>query len=127
MDLHSSVQRAKEKDPKAFDALYTAYYPQMLGVCMNIIREDKSAASDLVHDAFILAFVSLDSLRDNTKFGEWLTTIVRNVSLKYVAGRDKVRLLPVSSLREENAVLTASSPSPDEELYHKEQIGRAHV
>ena len=122
MDLYSSVQKAKEREPKAFDVLYTTYYPQMLGVCMNIIREDKATASDLVHDAFILAFVSLDSLRDNTKFGEWLTTIVRNVSLKYVAGRDKVRLLPVSSLREEDAVFTASSPSPDDDLYHKELL-----
>ena len=122
MDLHSSVQKAKEKDPKAFDVLYTAYFPQMLGVCMNIIREDKTVARDLVHDAFILAFVSLDGLRDNNRFGEWLTTIVRNVSLKYVAGRDKVRLLPVSSLKEEDAVFTASSPTPDEDLYHKELL-----
>ena len=127
MDLHNSVQKAKEKDSKAFDALYTAYYPQMLGVCMNIIREDKTTASDLVHDAFILAFVSLDSLKDNTKFGEWLTSIVKNVSLRYVGKRDKVRLLSVSSLKEEEAVFIDSSPSPDEDLYHKqllELIGR---
>ncbi len=122
MDLNDTVSKAKEKDAKAFASLYAAYQPQMLGVCMNIIREDKQTASDLVHDAFILAFVSLDSLKDNHKFGEWLTTIVRNVSLKHVSRREREHLLSVSSLREDDAVFTASSPSPEEELYYQELL-----
>ena len=122
MDLNDTVSKAKEKDAKAFASLYAAYHAQMLGVCMNIIREDKQTASDLVHDAFILAFVSLDSLKDNHKFGEWLTTIVRNVSLKHVSRREREHLLSVSSLREDDAVFTASSPSPEEDLYYQELL-----
>jgi len=122
MDLNDTVSKAKEKDAKAFASLYAAYQPQMLGVCMNIIREDKQTASDLVHDAFILAFVSLDSLKDNHKFGEWLTTIVRNVSLKYVSRREREHLLSVGSLREDDAVFAASAPSPEEELYYQELL-----
>ena len=122
MDLNDTVSKAKEKDAKAFASLYAAYHAQMLGVCMNIIREDKQAASDLVHDAFILAFLSMDSLKDNSRFGEWLTTIVRNVSLKYVSRRERERLLSVGSLREDDAVFTASSPSPEEDLYYQELL-----
>ena len=122
MDLNDTVSKAKEKDAKAFASLYAAYHAQMLGVCMNIIREDKQAASDLVHDAFILAFLSMDSLKDNSRFGEWLTTIVRNVSLKYVSRREREHLLSVGSLREDDAVFAASAPSPEEELYYQELL-----
>ena len=122
MDLLDTVSKAKQHDAGAFASLYAAYQPQMLGVCMNIIREDQSAACDLVHDAFILAFLSLDSLKDNSRFGEWLTTIVRNVSLKYVGRREQGRRLSAGSLREDDAVFAASAPSPEEELYYKELL-----
>ena len=76
MEQYTVVERAKEKDAKAFDILYRAYRPKMAGICMNIVKEDSTVVDDLVHDAFILAFVSLGNLRDNDKFSEWLTTIV---------------------------------------------------
>ena len=62
------IRRAKEKDSEAFDILYRTYCPKMMGICMNIIKEDKETAMDLVHDAFVMAFVSIGSLKDNTKF-----------------------------------------------------------
>ncbi len=122
MDLDTLIQRAKEKDPDALDTIYRTYYPQMVGTCMNIIREDKAVANDLVHDAFILAFVSIGSLKDNSKFSEWLTSIVRNVSLKHIKQRDKVHVLPVSSIKEEDAVFVDPAPSPDADLNYKELL-----
>ena len=122
MDSDALIQRAKEKDPKAFDIIYRTYYPKMVGICMNIIREDRATACDLVHDAFILAFVSIRSLRDNTKFYEWLTSIVRNVSLKHIEQRDRIRILPISSVNEEDAVFMDLSSSPESDLSHRELL-----
>lgn len=104
MDLDALIQRAKEKDSDAFDILYRTYYLKMMGVCMNIIKEDKETAKDLVHDAFVMAFVSIGSLKDNTRFHEWLTSIVRNVSLKHVERRGRTRIQPLSAVNEEDAV-----------------------
>lgn len=50
MDLDTLIQRAKEKDPDALDTIYRTYYPQMVGTCMNIIREDRAVVDDLVHE-----------------------------------------------------------------------------
>ena len=61
MELNTLIQRAKEKDPSAFDTIYRTYYPKMMGLCMNITRDDRTTAVDLVHDAFILAFASIGS------------------------------------------------------------------
>ena len=101
------IERAKRKDPKALAEIYERYRPRMMGTCMKIIREDKDMASDLVHDAFILAFVSLDKLRDNERLGEWLTTIVRNVALKYMAQKERMRVEPLSAI---GGIDSSSSP-----------------
>lgn len=122
MDLDTLIRRAKEKDPDALDTIYRTYYPQMVGICMNIIREDRATVDDLVHDAFILAFVSICNLRDNSKFNEWLTTIVRNVSLKHIEQRERVHTLPISSIKEEDAVFVDSASSPDADLNYKELL-----
>ena len=122
MELNTLIQRAKEKDPSAFDTIYRTYYPKMMGLCMNITRDDRSTAVDLVHDAFILAFASIGSLRDNTKFSEWLASIVRNVALQYVRQRDRFRVLPLSAISEEDAVPADSSSLPDADLSYKELL-----
>lgn len=122
MDLDTLIQRAKEKDPDALDTIYRTYYPQMVGTCMNIIREDRAVVDDLVHDAFILAFVSIGSLRDNSKLSEWLTSIVRNVSLKHIKQRDKVHVLPISSIKDEDTIFVDSAPSPHADLNYKELL-----
>lgn len=92
------IERAKRKDRAALAEIYKMYHSRMMGTCMNIIREDKDTASDLVHDAFILAFVSLDKLKDNERLGEWLTTIVRNVALKYKAQKGRMRMESLSAV-----------------------------
>lgn len=122
MDLSTSIQRAKEKDPNAFAIIYRTYYPKMVRICMNITREDRATVDDLVHDAFILAFVSIGSLKDNSKFNEWITSIVRNVSLKHLKQKDRIHFQSISSFNEEDTMFMDSSPSPDSECSYKELL-----
>lgn len=127
MELYTVVERAKEKDAKAFDILYRAFRPKMAGICMNIVKEDSTVVDDLVHDAFILAFVSLGNLRDNNRFSEWLTTIVRNVALKHVEQRDRMHLLPISSVSEEETLMVDAVSTPDADLNYKELLGLVNL
>lgn len=120
MDLDALIQRAKANDQSAFDVIYRTYHPKMVRICTNIVKEDREAVEDLVHDAFVMAFVSLGSLKDNSKFNEWLTSIVRNVALKHIEQRDRGRVLPISDV--EDDVLTGGS-SPESDLNHKELLG----
>ena len=122
MDSDALIQKAKERNPKALDMIYRTYYPKMVGVCMNIIREDRATANDLVHDAFVLAFASIGNLRDNSKLNEWLTTIVRNVSLQYVRQEERLRTLPITSVNEEDAVFIDTQSSPDSDLNYRELL-----
>lgn len=120
IDLDTVIQRAKEKDPQALATIYRMYYPKMVGVCMKIIKKDEGMVHDLVHDAFVLAFASLNKLRDNERFGEWLTTIVRNVALKHIAQKEKVHLVSLSSIASNDEVLVDYASAPDTQMNSKD-------
>ena len=113
MQTDTIVERAKAKDPKALNEIYAMYYPKMVGVCMKIAKEDEDTVHDLVHDAFVLAFASLDNLRDNERFGEWLTTIVRNVALKHISQKDKIHFVSLSDVDPNDASLLDFSSQAD--------------
>ncbi len=103
MDIKTLTERAKAKDGNALDTLYRMYFPKMLGLCIKIAKVDEDTAKDLVHDAFVLAFSSLHNLNNPERFGEWLTTIVRNVALKYLERKEKIHFVPITE-DDENAV-----------------------
>lgn len=98
MEIIQLVKGAKNKDQHSIEILYKMYYPKMKGVCIKIIKADKDIAHDLVQNAFIHALVSLNSLNNEERFGEWLTTITRNISLKYLQQKNKIRFIPLSEL-----------------------------
>lgn len=116
MQIDAIIERAKAKDPKALSEIYTIYYPKMVRVCMNIVKEDEDMAHDLVHDAFVLAYASLNTLKDNEKFGEWLTTIVRNVAIKHIVHKRRLRLDSLSQINPNQDCLIDDSYSTDSSI-----------
>ena len=110
MDTRTLVERAKKKDSHALEALYNMYYPKMLGLCIKITKEDEDTAKDLVHDAFVLAFSSLHNLNTPQRFGEWLSTITRNVALKYIERKSKISFV---SITDEDETVAATGVSSD--------------
>ena len=91
-----------------------------MGVCLKIIKGDEETAKDLVHDAFVLAFISLGELRDNRKFGEWLTTIVRNVSYKNVGKKSGIHLVPLTSVSGEDQLAAPAAFSSESAVDSRE-------
>lgn len=108
MEIKTLIERAKANDMHALETLYMMYYPKMLGLCIKITKEDEDSAKDLVHDAFVLAFSHLHNLNTPERFGEWLSTITRNVVLKYMERKNKVNY--VSMTEEDNIIDTNSMP-----------------
>lgn len=116
MQIDAIIERAKTKDPKALSEIYTIYYPKMVRVCMNIVKEDEDMVHDLVHDAFVLAYASLNTLKDNEKFGEWLTTIVRNVAIKYIVNKRRLHLVSLSKINSNQNCLIDDAYSTDSSI-----------
>lgn len=106
MDLVKVIEEARQGNKEAFGLLYSAYRLKMKGVCIKILKEEKDDVDDIVHDAFVLAFTSLDKLKNPEKFGQWLTTIVSNVSFKYLERGNKVNTIRLADVSEEELNIT---------------------
>jgi RNA polymerase sigma factor, sigma-70 family len=90
------IDACKNGDKEALGELYTTYANRLLGVCRHYVKDDNSA-HDILHDAFIIIFMSIQNLKDESKLEGWMITIVRNLSLKYLQNTEK-EAIPLSCL-----------------------------
>ena len=90
------IDACKNGDKEALGELYTTYANRLLGVCRHYVKDDH-AAQDVLHDAFIIIFMSIRDLKDEAKLENWMITIVKNLSLKYLQNTVK-ETIPLSCL-----------------------------
>lgn len=86
-----------------------AIYRQMLRVCGN--RED---AEDVLIEALLKAYCSMDQLRDSTSFRAWLAQIARRVCWQLRKHEALLPLLQLSEFEEEGLELTDTAAAPEE-------------
>ena len=76
----SLVERLRDGDRSAFDALVRRYGAQMLAVPRRFLRNEDDAR-EVVQEAFLQAFRALDDFRADAKLSTWLHRIVVNAAL----------------------------------------------
>lgn len=75
------AMRLASGDASALDMLYQRHYDPAFGVAFALLR-DRSAAEDLVHEAYLRAWRRAGSFRSlRGSFRSWLLTIVRNAAI----------------------------------------------
>ncbi len=121
-EITQLVRGAKDKDQRSIEALYKIYYPKMKGVCIKVIKTDEDIVHDLVQNAFLHALASLNTLNNEERFGEWLTTITRNVSLKYLQQKNKIHFIPLAELSDAEADYLSSQEETPESLLYRSEI-----
>jgi RNA polymerase sigma factor (sigma-70 family) len=77
------VARTRDGDKQAFDQLVTRYERMARRVAMGMVANE-DVARDLVQEALLQAYLSLDRLRDEGRFRSWLYGIVLNVCRSYL-------------------------------------------
>jgi RNA polymerase sigma factor (sigma-70 family) len=80
------VDRAREGDTRAFDALVVKYSPKLYGLVYNMTshRED---AHDLLQDIFAKAYRSLRRFGGRSTFYTWIYSIAVNMTLNFLKKR----------------------------------------
>lgn len=78
------IIRAKEGDLNALEQMYKTFAPKMRMTCSRILKKYTDIIDDIVHDSFILAYSSLDQLKNPEKLEAWLCTITRNATIRYI-------------------------------------------
>ena len=88
MEATELISRCKAGERQALNLLYQQYKPQLLNICRQYAKGD-DVAEDLLHDAFVVIFTSLDRLENDDKLEAWMFSIVRNVGYHYRQHVDK--------------------------------------
>ena len=76
------IQKAAHGDADAQTWLYQQYSKAMFNICTRMAGNIPHA-EDLLHDAFIIAFKNLDSLKQPEAFAGWLKRIVVNTCINH--------------------------------------------
>jgi RNA polymerase sigma-70 factor (ECF subfamily) len=99
------------KRRQRFDSLVTVFYQDMYRFAAWLSR-DKAIAEDVVQEALLRAWKSLDSLRDDGAAKQWLLTIVRRENARYFERR-RLETVDIDNLSATQAALLAESPNDE--------------
>ena len=74
------IQKCKKGDMKYFERLYKHFYGYAMGVSLRYLP-DRDDALEVVNDAFIKVFASIETFNSENNFKPWLRRIVVNTAI----------------------------------------------
>jgi RNA polymerase sigma-70 factor (ECF subfamily) len=101
--MHSSKTAALRR--QRFDQHVGVYHQDMYRYAAWLSR-DKAIAEDVVQEALLRAWKSLDALRDETSAKQWLLTIVRRENARYFE-RKRLETVDIDNLTASQSALLA--------------------
>lgn len=118
------VKRVQAGDVAAFDVLIRKYRERLFGVVYNLTSNREDTA-DLVQDAFIKAFQSINRFQGQSSFFTWLYKIAVNTTLSHLRKNKLRQFFSLEKVQEDGATaevlnqLTDTSGA-DRDAYLKE-------
>jgi len=101
--MHSNEANAARR--QRFDQYVGIYHQDMYRYAAWLSR-DKAIAEDVVQEALLRAWKSLDNLRDDASAKQWLLTIVRRENARYFE-RKRLETVDIDNLSASQAALLA--------------------
>ena len=83
VDDRDLVELARRGEISALGLLLERHRATLYGLALSIVR-DRSAAQDVVQEAFVVALRRLGDLREPAAVGAWLRSVVRNTALTHL-------------------------------------------
>lgn len=83
------VELVRSKDQELYRELVRRFQNKLLRYANYLVRDGEPAA-DVVQEAFIKAFVNLQSFNTQKKFSSWIYRIVHNEAINYLKKSKKV-------------------------------------
>ena len=94
---------------KRFERLVTVFHADMFRYAAWLCR-DRSIAEDVVQEALLRAWKSLDALREDAAAKHWLLTIVRRENARYFERR-RLETVDIDNLSPAQSALLAEAPN----------------
>ena len=107
MNISNAVGERRQR----FDRLVAVYYTDMFRFAAWLCR-DRSIAEEVVQEALLRAWKSLDALRDAAAAKQWLLTIVRRENARYFERR-RLETVDIDNLTASQSALLAEAPNDE--------------
>ena len=91
------VRRAKKGDYRAFDLLVLKYQSRIVSIAFKFVKEIQ-LAEDISQEAFIKAYRSIDSFREESAFYTWLYRITANTAKNYLISKGRRKESSISEM-----------------------------
>lgn len=114
------VQAALAGDKHAFGTLVVRYQDRLFNTLVKVLGSAEDAR-DVTQDAFVQAFVKLESFRGESQFYTWLYRIAMNLALSRRRRRKPVVSLDQTK-QDAGAEPTDTGASPDDRLIEAERV-----
>lgn len=91
------VERARDGDTRAFDALVEKYTPKLYGLVYHMTsnRED---TNDILQDVLAKAYRALKRFRGKSSFYTWIYSIATNMTLNFLKKRNRRRTMSLDDV-----------------------------
>jgi RNA polymerase sigma-70 factor, ECF subfamily len=125
MDDDGLIALARGRDPRAFREIMTRHNRRLYRVARGVLGDD-AEAEDVVQDAYLNAFKSLDGFRGDASLATWLTRIALNEALgRKRRRRPTVDIADLDTLAEQEARVVIfpgvqAIPNPESEASRAE-------
>jgi len=113
------VAACRRGDQAAFAALVRATYRRAYGLAFRLVR-DRFEAEDVVQEAYLRMFRSMEGFREEARVETWMHRIVTNVAITRLRSRGLSAELVSDELPEDGV-----SPFPDTGVTVRDQLERA--
>lgn len=91
MDYIGLVEKIKQKDEKAFEAIYNDTKYVIFSMIISIVN-DRFLAEDIMQDVYIKMVEKINYYNPKYKFINWLITLAKNESIDYIRKKKEVIL-----------------------------------
>jgi len=106
-----NTSNAVDERRQRFDRLVAVYYMDMFRYAAWLCR-DRSIAEEVVQEALLRAWKSLDALRDAAAAKQWLLTIVRRENARYFERR-RLETVDIDNLTASQSALLAEASNEE--------------
>ncbi len=109
------VERCQQGDREAFGQLYSLTYDRLRNICRHYVSNE-ATVDDLLHDAYLLIFTKIGSIKDASKAEAWMQRVVQNLALEYATRTKQQAVVALDSLQEPPAISETPPPIDYEEI-----------
>ena len=124
MELSTLLERCREGDDLAWEALVRRFQGRVYSVALHYMRNEEEAR-DLAQEIFIRIYRRLSSCSNDETFVPWMLSVARNAAVDRLR-RMKTRPQAIGEPVEELVHLAATGPDPAEEVVASEQRRLVH-